>query len=338
MKHWILALLILCSTSANAIGTAAILTPSPLAATVLIVRSYFKEQKKVYYIQVESRAEDFEKAKQQAFRLASEQVAGTVVLSESQARSDRLTRNEITTYSSGLIDEFRIVSRNDEPGAVRLVIDIWIQDSVMAQRLLARSATEKGINGTDLATRTDSILDERSRGDAIFQAVLRDFPRRAFAVKMSRPQINMDPNRNVVVFSDIEIAWDKKYLAAVYDAAQKTGRKPCVWSCPRGPKFYIQGWEFDDVQKLHLIDSHISGTSLYIKMEILDVRGNTASKQCLHLGSLASLNMYGFGGNQLSLWDVPYQTRLHTNLGQNTAMMSSLENIRIEIVNGTQCR
>jgi len=338
MKRWALALLAACSVNAVAFEAARMMFPSPVGAIVLAVRSYIKEQKKVYYIQVESRAEDFEKAKQQAFRLASEQVAGTVVLSESELRNNNLSRNEIITYSSGLIDEFRIVSRSDEPGSVRLVVDIWIQDSVMAQRLLARSATEKGINGADLATRTDSILDERSRGDAVFQAVLRDFPRRAFAVKMSRPQITMDPNRNVVVFSDIEIAWDKKYLAAVYDAAQKTGRKPCIWSCPRGPKFYIQGWEFDDIQKLQLVDSYISGANLHVKMEILDVRRNTASKQCLPLGSLASLNMYGFGGNQLSLWDVPYRTRLHANLGQNTAMMSSLENIRIEIVNGTQCR
>jgi len=338
MKRWALALLIFCSASASAIGTASIVTPSPLGAAILVLRSYIKEQTKAYYIQVESRADNFEKAKQQAFRLASEQVAGTVILSESELRNSKLSRDEIITYSSGLIDEYRIVSRDDGPSSVRLVVDIWIVESVMAQRLLARSATEKGINGPDLATRTDSILEERRRGDAVFRAVLQDFPRRAFDVKMSRPQITMDPNRNVVVFSDVEISWDKRYLAAVYDAAQKTGRKPCIWSCPRGPKFYIQGWEFDDIQKLQLVDSHISGANLHVKMEIVDVRGNTASKLCFHLGRLSDLRMYGFGGNQLSLWDVPYRGRVHTNLGQNTAMMSGLENIRIEVVNGTQCR
>lgn len=338
MKQWALALLIFCSASASAVGTSAIMAPSPLGAAILVLRSYLKEQTKAYYIQVESRAENFEKAKQQAFRLASEQVAGTVVLSESELRNSKLTRDEIITYSSGLIDEYRIVSRDDGPNGVRLVVDIWIVESVMAQRLLARSATEKGINGADLATRTDSILEERRRGDAIFQAVLRDFPGRAFAVKMSRPQILMDPNRNIVIASEVELAWDKRYLAAFYDAAQKTGRKPCVWSCPPGPRFYIQGWEFDDIQKLYQIDRHVAGSNLQVKMEILDPRGNTVSKRCFSLGSLSDIRMYGFGGNQLSLWDVPYRTRVHANFGQDTATMSNLENIRIEIVNGTQCR
>lgn len=338
MKRCILALLIACSLNAAAFDATRLATPSPWGAVILAVRSYIKEQKKVYYIQVESRAADFEKAKQQAFRLATEQVAGTVVLSESELRNNNLTRDEIITYSSGIVDEFRIVQRNDTPGSVHLVVDIWIAESAMAQRLLARSATEKGIKGSELATRTDSILDERQRGDAIFQAVLRDFPFRAFAVKMSKPQIAMDLNRNVVMFSDIEIAWDKKYIAAIYEAAQRTGRKPCVWNCPPGPKFYIQGWEFDDIQKLLLIDRHISGANLHVKMEIFDTRGNAALKNCVFLGSLASLSMYGFGGNQLSLWEVPYRARLHTELGQNTAVMSNLDNIRIEIVNGSQCR
>jgi hypothetical protein len=338
MKHWILALLIVCSVNASAVGTSSIITPSPLGAVVLAIRSYLKEQTQAYYIQVESRAENFEKAKQQAFRLASEQVAGTVVLSESELRNSKLTRDEIITYSSGLIDEYRIVSRDDGPNSVRLVVDIWIVESVMAQRLLARSATEKGINGADLATRTDSILEERRRGDAIFQAVLRDFPSRAFVVKMSQPQIIMDLNRNTVIFSDIEIVWDKRYLAAFYDASQKTGRKPCVWSCPPGPRFYIQGWEFDDIQKLQMIDSYISGANLHVKLEVQNFQGQNIKQHCWPLGSLQSLRMYGFGGNQLSLFQTPYQTRVQTELGQNTAVMSTIQNIRIEIVNGAKCR
>lgn len=338
MRTLLLAVLMACSGSALAQGAAAMMAPSPVAAVVLLFRSYIKEQTKAYYIQVESRAENFEKAKQQAFRLASEQVAGTVVLSESELRNSRLTRDEIITYSSGLIDEYRIVSRVDAHNYVQLVVDIWIQESVMAQRLLARSATEQGIRGPELATRVESIQQERQRGDAVFAAVLSDFPRRAFAVQMSRPQIIMDPYRNVMVFSDVEIRWDRRYLAAVYDAAQRTGRKPCVWNCPPGSRFYIQGWEFDDIQKLLLINSVIGTTDLHLMMTITTLQGQPHYKKCFGLGSLSSKKMYGFGGNQLSLWDQTYQARLNASLGTDTAAMSALDNIRIEVVTGPQCR
>lgn len=338
MKSLLLALLIACSSSAWATGAATLMAPSPVGAAILLIRSYIKEQNKAYYIQVESRAENFEKAKQQAFRLASEQVAGTVVLSESELRNSQLTRDEIITYSSGLIDEYKIVSRHDSHNHVRLVVDIWIQESVMAQRLLARSATDQGIRGPELATRVDSIQQERQRGDAVFAAVMRDFPRRAFVVQMSRPQITMDPYRNVMIFLDVQIRWDQRYLAAVYDAAQRTGRKPCVWSCPPGPRFYIQGWEFDDIQKLLLINSAIGQSDLHLMMTITSQHARPSYKKCFALGSLASLKMYGFGGNQLNLWDQPYQARVGANLGTDTDTMSILDNVRIEVVNGSQCR
>jgi UDP-N-acetylmuramoylalanine-D-glutamate ligase len=111
MKQLVATLLVALSFNALAAPSAvSLLTPSPLGI-VIAVKTYLKDQKKVYYIRVESQAQDFEKAKKQAFRLASEQVAGTVVLSESELRNSKLTRDEIITYSSGLIDEYKIVDR-----------------------------------------------------------------------------------------------------------------------------------------------------------------------------------------------------------------------------------
>ena len=152
MKKLLVTLLAALSINALALDATTLITPSPLGV-VLAFNTYFKDKKKVYYIRVESQAQDFEGAKKQAFRLASEQVAGTVVLSESELRNSNLTRNEIITYSSGLIDEYKIVDRVDMPGAVKLTMDVWITESVMAQRLLAKSATEKGIDGLDLSAR-----------------------------------------------------------------------------------------------------------------------------------------------------------------------------------------
>lgn len=337
MKKALLALLATLSFNALSLDAVTVLRPSPLGV-VIAVNTYFKDSKKVYYIRVESQSRDFEQAKKQAFRLASEQVAGTVVLSESELRNSRLTRDEIITYSSGLIDEYKIVDRFDGPDFVKLTMDVWITESVMAQRLLAKSATERGVDGVNLSVRVDSILDERRRKDKIFQTILQDYPRRAFRVKAQQPLIQMDPYRNTTISVDWEINWDERFFNAFYDAARQTGRKPCVlWGCPETPTFQIQNWEFDDVQLLRMIADHIRGVSTTVMTELQDINGQAVSRTCENLGNISSLFIVGRQHIALNVKN-PVRGRATLRIGQNVSAMSNMENIRIEVVPDSQCR
>jgi len=333
MKHFVTSVLAALSFAASAGSLSALLVPSPIGI-VIAVKSYLKDQKKVYYIRVESQAPDFEKAKKQAFRLASEQVAGTVVLSESELRNSKLTREEIITYSSGLIDEYKIIERYDSPGATKLTMDVWIVESVMAQRLLAKSATDKGIDGVALSTRAESILDERSRGDDIFGAILRDFPRRAFSVKVSTPDIYMDAYRNTQVSVPVSIKWDKRYVAAFEDAAEKTGNKICKFGCV-DLRYFIQHREFYDVQKLVAIDNHFRLTQPTVMIEIQNIHGQPIKRVCY----LHNVEFYSYYGNSLKLiQNASHQFRASVNLGQDIASMAKTDNILVEIVTKSQCR
>jgi len=336
MKRLAVALLAaVCFAALAAPSAVSLLTPSPLGI-VIAVKTYLKDQKKVYYIRVESQAQDFEKAKKQAFRLASEQVAGTVVLSESELRNSKLTRDEIITYSSGLIDEYKIVDRYDSGNSVKLTMDVWITESVMAQRLLAKSATEKGIDGNILSVRTDSILDERQRGDNVFRAILNDFPRRAFYVKTTKPIVQMDPYRNIQVTIQWEMNWDNRYFDAFYDAANQTGRKPCVlWGCSNGPKFFIQGWEFDDVQKLIMIRDHIHGVNATVMVEIRDTNGHPVARTCDNLNNLHPLFIVG---NQHVALNNSSPVKGSAVLQIKQANLSNVENVLVEVVPARQCR
>ena len=327
--------------NALAVDAMSLITPSPLGV-VLAFNTYFKDKKKVYYIRVEAQAQDFEKAKKQAFRLASEQVAGTVVLSESELRNSNLTRNEIITYSSGLIDEYKILDRIDGPGYVKLTMDVWITESVMAQRLLAKSATEKGIDGVDLSVRNESILDEARRGDAIFQAIMRDFPKRAFRVKMSQPNISMDGYRDTRVAVDFEISWDEKFANAFDAAAKETGQAPCraLFGCPPAAQFYIQNWGFNDAQKLVMIDNYIKSTAPAISIEIQDIYGNVAKRECFQM-NIQDFYFFGSDGRVTGLslnTRNAYRARASLNIGQNTKAMARLENVHVEVVTKSQCR
>lgn len=336
MKRVLVTLLAALSISAQAVNPAGWVTPSPLGM-IIAMNSYIKDQKRVYYIRVESQAADFEQAKKQAFRLASEQVAGTVVLSESELRNSNLTRDEIITYSSGLIDEYKIVNRIDGPGYVKLTTDVWIVESVMAQRLLAKSVTEKGLRGQDLSTRAGSILEERTRGDNVFQAIMSDFPKRAFSVKADTPYVYMDAYRNTQVTVPITIRWDERFVNAFEDAAVKTGNKTCRLGCA-DLRYFIQGREFYDVQKLELVNNHIRNTNSTVMVELQSVYGQPVKRMC-YLFDLQSADFYTYYGNQLNL-NPGRVNRFQANLtlGQDVAGMATLENIRVEVVPNSQCQ
>jgi len=347
MKQVIAAVLAALSFNAVAVDPASLLIPSPLSL-VLAYNTYVKDSKKVYYIRVSSQARDFEQAKKQAFRLASEQVAGTVVLSESELRNSRLTRDEIITYSSGLIDEYKIIDRLDGPDYVKLTMDIWITESVMAQRLLAKSATDRGIDGASLAVRVDSILEERQRGDQVLRAVVRDMTRHGFKVTLKPAQIRMDDARNIQISVYTDVRWDERYVAAFTDAAKNIGKRfdPLCWSNCVSQAYMLQGYSVDDSQKLRIVSDYVENTKPTLKLELQDQNGNAVSRTCSPLrlfydGSQdpGIRTMMGIGN---SVWldikagiagDVYF-----TPLGQNTAQMSRLTEIRAEVVAQSQCR
>lgn len=345
MKKLVAGLLAALCINALAIDATTLITPSPLGV-VIAVHTYLKDQKKVYYIRVESQAQDFEKAKKQAFRLASEQVAGTVVLSESELRNSNLTRDEVITYSSGLIDEYKIVNRYDGAGFVKLTMDVWITESVMAQRLLAKSAKDQTFDGDALATRVNGILDERVRGDAIVQAVLRDMPRHGFVVKLQPTTISMDAQRNTVASVISTVEWDSRYVNAFTAAAKEVGRKPdpiCWSNCPRTP-YYLNGYLFDDPTKLQMVIDYVRSAGLALKMEIQDSNGLALSRICQPLGLLQEQSKAPnplivvqqnsvFVGNPGS-----NSAKFDFHLGQNTVAMARLHEVRAEVVTGSQCR
>lgn len=342
MKRVIVGLLTALCFNVLAIDAMTLITPSPLGM-IIAFNSYFKDQKKVYYIRVESQARDFEQAKKQAFRLASEQVAGTVVLSESELRNSKLTRDEIITYSSGIVDEYRIVDRFDGPNFVKLTVDVWIAESAMAQRLLAKSATESGINGTALGTRAESILDESQRGDAIIRAIMRDYPQRAFVVKLTHnPEIQLNYQRNTVVGVEFDVSWDPRFIKALNEAAMSTGAKPCpnLFGCPASPTYWIMDGGFNDAKKLDIVDNHIKNSYTRILVELQDINGRTIKKDCypLNMQDFYSRSSNGrFEGVHFNTKYV-YRAKAFIDLGQNVEIMLRSQDIRVEIVTNLQCR
>lgn len=347
MKFIAMTLALALSFGALAQDAAKILTPSPLGVVIAAYSYLNAERKKVYYIKVQSSGKTFEQARQQGFRLASEQIAGTLVLSESELKNTQLTRDEIVTYSSGIVDKYNIIRRDDTGNSVNLVMEVWVAESDIAQRLLARSTTERGIDGDALSVRAETILDERQRGDEIIRTVLNDFPKRAFRVKLEPANISMDIYRNARAVIAWEVKWDDRYVNAFSEAASNVGKRPCWWNCPSTQQFYLNQFQLDDPAKLIMVIDHVKRTKATLKVELYDLHGNLVNRTCQSLAVLqedwgspypnsALVTTYPnsviVGGRSV----VTGQTQF--TFGKNTAIMASLDQIKAEVVTRSQCR
>ena len=216
----ITSLLLLALTSqAQSLVTA--LIPSPLSIALTVGQWLIKDSRKVYYVQVESTAKTAAEARAEGFKLAVSQAVGTVVVAETEVKNDALIRKEIIQYSSGYVEDFKILQESQVGDMTRIVMDVWVGESKIADRLLNTSKAPGSIEGAKVATQFKTNLNEKQTGDQLLTLVLKDFPERAFDIQVGKTQ-SLLKARSLEIYIPITISWNRKYIDALYEVLVKT--------------------------------------------------------------------------------------------------------------------
>lgn len=202
------------------------IAPNPISVVITLGQWISLDRKKVYYIEVESRARNFQQARDEGFRLAIEHAVGTLVLSETEARNSRLHRDDIITYASGYVDKFEVVSRNESADGVVLVMKVWVAHSAIANRLFGQSDTAGQFDGERTAAQVSSMSYERQSADRVLGAVLNDYPARAFDIRMDNTQIAYDANRQAQINVAFYLQWNRDYIASVAETVKAINQHP----------------------------------------------------------------------------------------------------------------
>ena len=77
-----------------------------LVACLLFANTVIADNK---YIRVVGEGSTVEQAKEDAFRTAVQQQAGAIVLSERQSNLGKLDKDNISLFSAGYVDDFKII-------------------------------------------------------------------------------------------------------------------------------------------------------------------------------------------------------------------------------------
>jgi len=282
------------SVSAQAVNPAQLLMPSPVSIALTVGQWLMtRDNKRVFYIEVQSQANSFDEARAEAFRLAVEQAVGTMIVSETEVRNSRIVRDDIITYASGYVDRFEIVDRQDVGNRVTIKMKVWVAHSALANRLLNQSAGAGQVEGERVHAQIQSFQQQRQAGDRLLKTVLNDYPRRAFNVTLLPTKVVVDQSRTPHLYIAFDLSWNRGYLDALGEAVrtinQRTGCSAWLNNCPHlqtvqvampGYAANSQSW-FDDDVAWNLMHAQMIRSQPTIQVTIRNTSGREVLKTCM---------------------------------------------------------
>jgi hypothetical protein len=170
------------------------------------------------YIRVTGEATTIEQAKENAFRTAVQQRAGVIVLSEREARMSSLTKDNISVFSAGYVDDFKIIDITQNGSSIRITMDVLVAESKLLNQVLTTGKTEQGIDGNRAGVAVSTYLDQKNKGDQMLDMVLNTYPQNAFKIEQKPFTLAIDGYRNTVLQVPYTIKWNKDYIFALNEA------------------------------------------------------------------------------------------------------------------------
>jgi hypothetical protein len=278
------------------------------------------------YVQVDvvSEGRSVEQARSEGFRTAVNQAVGSVVATQTQTQNQRLIRDEIINYSSGFVDRFEILEQQNLGNQVRLKMRVWVAESRLAHRLLGQSYDSQSVPGGRIGAQVETLLEERQQGDRLIEAVMADYPHRAFDVRVGKSRVQFDNYRQASIISDVTIRWDTRFTEAVRTTLRKT----------------------QDPAKHAWVYQQAVGREPTIQLAAVNSHGKILHKQCLAFTISPDNTGFHVPTRYLLLWhrdavhfDTGYRVGgdLTLNFGQDTQLLKQVDQIQVKIVPLKDC-
>lgn len=214
-----------------------ILSPSPLGV-VLTIGSWISDvgsRDKVYRVQVKGIGRNEAEARKEGFKVAIENAVGSLVLSESQVTNNDVARRDIIEYSSGYVSRYNVIEKQQQQGQVVVVMDVYVSQSKIANRLMNKSENVSAVEGTQLQAAVSTLQRQTINGDKVINAVLNDYPYKAFNIQNQSISLVRNPDRTISMHIPYVMEWNRDYLKALGEAITRTNE---------GVDYYDRGGAF----------------------------------------------------------------------------------------------
>jgi hypothetical protein len=168
------------------------------------------------------------------------------------------------------------------------------------------------------------MLEERQQGDRLIEAVMQDYPHRAFDVKVGKSSVKFDEYRQASIVTDVTIRWETRFVDAVRDTLRQTNdpaKRAWVYQQAVGREPTIQ---------LAAVDSH--GKILHKECRVFTISPDNTG---FHRPSRYLLLWH----NNAVFFDTGYRVGgdLTLNFGQDTQRLRQVDRIQVKILSQKDC-
>jgi len=266
------------------------------------------------YIRVVGHGPTVEAAKENAFREAIMIRVGTVVLSERESTINNLKRDDISVYSAGYVNDYKIISVEKHTTTVKITVDVLVADSKLVNQRLNSGTTINTINGDNAFTNYKTFIDQKLKADRLIKSVLSSYPTNAYIVEQSPYLLGVDSFRNAILTVQYKLKWNYDYIVAFNELMSlvEDSKYGMLEHAPsnviilgKNPKDFVLGekkhYKFSDILLLDRIkDSMTYGREVKLKLSMSDINFNNLISQCFNVnktyfsvGNPRSLVLYG---------------------------------------------
>lgn len=169
-------------------------------------------------VEVEGFGPTQEAARQHGFRKAIEEVVGQIIVSDQEVAGDKLVKDFIGGYSAGYIDDYELLEAEQEDNHWRVLMNVSVASSKIAQRMQSKGVKTTVINGLRYQAQLETQIEERERGDGLISAVLASYPEHAFVVNSGQTEFKVSNTRSPYVEVPYNITMSKFWLDALNEA------------------------------------------------------------------------------------------------------------------------
>ena len=126
-------------------------------------------------VDAEGAGADPDKAEQNAFSQAIEQVVGVLVDSETKVKNDELIRDEVLTHSRGYVEKYTVLKRWQEDGLYHATIHAVVARDKLAVTLRGMKIAMREVAGGQAAHQIGFDVGEEEKAAKMFEKALADF-------------------------------------------------------------------------------------------------------------------------------------------------------------------
>lgn len=247
---------------------------------------------------------DFESAKQQAFRTAIEKVCGIEVLSKREQFNDKVIYDNIATHSNCRVTDYKILETSNNP--YKITIQIHVHNTKKEDRFFAESNDYRF--SLNLQESIDEYHKEKESGNELIKLAFKDYPYQAYNItNIKDPYITNDQARNLYLVVPYKLTWNYNFIKSlrnIFDYVSSNVGNGRIVIMAKDPKAILLGKKtvhyINDYGRYDLIKQQFSNDREFrVLVKVRDNKGNIVIDTC-HLPKYKQGSMFyhlNYNGN-----------------------------------------